>query len=428
MRVNTFLPPSFTKQHGFALIEALIVLTVIGFGFLSLASFQMNVFESADFARHRSEATRLARQKIEQIRSFEQIISESGKVAYNDNAETVAYPVMSASQTLPGPQQELIPTTYLTNASYTRTWWVTQAEEGNMMMLSVEVSWPNRNSQVESVVLQSMLAKADPKESAGIRFPPAGSPVKKPLDRDLNVPVPAVTLSGGKSGFTPPGATGFYYVFDNNSGVVTNVCQGSLPAAAGEGCTDNQTNALVISGYVNFRMGTPCADIGKNCKASSPMDVALIAIPKCADGTSPPGSCSYSNLPGETLPYKCTDNSATAISNPVIYTCIVTTHDRGEGITPRYVWAGQIKLGDTIGTGMIGTDESNYKVCRFSDDYDKSGAIGDINAEHPSIYGLTNTGNTGYMSESLENQNFLVIEGDQACPSSIGYRTVQHQP
>lgn len=427
MRAKTiFTPTLFMRQRGFSLMEALIALAVIGFGFLAVARFQMSVFENGDFARQRSEATRLARDRIEQIRGFEQIASASGKLAYNDYAATAAYPATTASQTLPAPQQEQIESAY---ATYTSRWWIAPDAGGNFTMLTVEVSWPNRQGQSESVTLQSVLAKAEPKESLGIRFPPAGSPVKKPLDRNLNVPVPAVSLSGGKSGFTPPGASGFYYVFDNASGTVTNVCAGNLPSAGSEGCTDNSTNALVISGYVNFRMGQPCANVfDTNCSASNAMNVTMEVTLKCADGTSPPGSCSYPNLPGTNIPpYRCTAGSAVG-SAPVAYTCVVTTHDRGEGSKPRYVWAGQIKLGNTIGTGTIGTGNDQYKVCRYSDDYDRSGATGDINSEHPLIYGLIGSGNPGYMSESQENQNYLVIEGNRDCPTQTGYLTVQHQP
>jgi hypothetical protein len=96
------------------------------------------------------------------------------------------------------------------------------------------------------------------------------------------------------------------------------------------------------------------------------------------------------------------------------------------------VWSGKVVL-----TGFsTGTNASDYRVCRYSADYNGSGDMYTVdkrrldNAEHPEVYGR--------VTQSLSSQNFLVIRGDRTCPTapavspSLGvfadYSTVQLQP
>jgi hypothetical protein len=89
----------------------------------------------------------------------------------------------------------------------------------------------------------------------------------------------------------------------------------------------------------------------------------------------------------------------------VTYTCVVLPN----GATPS-VWSGTMNVGGI----SIGTGSGNDKICRYSADYDGSGGI--TNAEHPATY--------ANVTESLENQNFMVMKGNASCPAG----TVQHQP
>ena len=99
--------------------------------------------------------------------------------------------------------------------------------------------------------------------------------------------------------------------------------------------------------------------------------------------------------------------SATGYSNVnarfVSYACVVTPVDHDvSNATPKRWW-GRVTLnpaGWTIGS-------SNYKVCRYSADYNGNGAI--ANAEHPQWY----RGVTG----ALDSQNYLVITGNNNCPT-----------
>ena len=93
-------------------------------------------------------------------------------------------------------------------------------------------------------------------------------------------------------------------------------------------------------------------------------------------------------------------------------------------------WSGRVTLqpsGWSIGTGA-----ADRLVCRYSSDLDASGAI-DANIEHPDRYaGVDGT---------LANQNFLVIQGTETCPTGraiqvagsgsdvyVDLGTAQHQP
>jgi 2-polyprenyl-6-methoxyphenol hydroxylase-like FAD-dependent oxidoreductase len=61
----------------------------------------------------------------------------------------------------------------------------------------------------------------------------------------------------------------------------------------------------------------------------------------------------------------------------------------------------------------LGTTAADHQVCRYTTDLARSGAI-DRNEEHPSTYTA--------VDRSLQQQNFLVIRGDQHCPRSTAMR------
>ena len=107
----------------------------------------------------------------------------------------------------------------------------------------------------------------------------------------------------------------------------------------------------------------------------------------------------------------------------VAYHCVVYPPASG-------LWSGRTTL--TPAGWTLGTGPDDRRVCRYSSDQDGSGAI-DTNAEHPAAY--------ANVDASLTHQNFLVIRGNEACPSGTPVRleagsapihvnlaTVQHQP
>jgi hypothetical protein len=119
----------------------------------------------------------------------------------------------------------------------------------------------------------------------------------------------------------------------------------------------------------------------------------------------------------------------TVIARFVSYACIVTPVDHDTNSSTPNRWWGQVTL-NTDGSWAIGTSSSQFKVCRYSADYNGTGSIS--NSEHPLWYRAV----TG----ALDSQNYLVIQGNQSCPTdraqnllsnpinAVDDTTAQHQP
>lgn len=108
------------------------------------------------------------------------------------------------------------------------------------------------------------------------------------------------------------------------------------------------------------------------------------------------------------------------------YSCIIRPIDLDNINTTPAAWTGLAIL--SVSGASLGTLPSEYKVCRFSADYNLNGyvwtpviptpssasstdSVGLIdNEEHP--YAYLN------VQKSLSNQNFIVINGDKNCPSA----------
>lgn len=139
--------------------------------------------------------------------------------------------------------------------------------------------------------------------------------------------------------------------------------------------------------------------------ASSSGGIAkLIARITVADGVATPG---YSST----------------ISRFIAYTCVVRPGTDQAGTA----WWGEARL-VTDGSWSLGTSASTFKVCRFSGDYVADLAVS--NHEHPRYYRR--------VTATLDNQNYLVIKGNDSCPTDvnsnavagdlINTNTVTHQP
>ena len=93
----TKFPP---RQGGFTLVEAMVALLVTAFGMLAIAGFQMTLSRSADLAKQRSEAVRLAEEKIEELRAFTSVDTVSGATDYTSDVVSSTTPeVITAGST-----------------------------------------------------------------------------------------------------------------------------------------------------------------------------------------------------------------------------------------------------------------------------------------------------------------------------------------
>ncbi|MDH3209840.1 MAG: prepilin-type N-terminal cleavage/methylation domain-containing protein [Burkholderiaceae bacterium] len=133
------------KQRGASLLEALITFLLLSVGMLTLMRVQTFLRDSADAARQRSEAVRLAQQDLEQVRGF------ANAAGYGAIAGGVADVTPTAS-----------------NTRYTLTRVVQAQVEPGFKTIQVTLSWSDRNGEQKRVQLHSMIAAHDPAYSGAL--------------------------------------------------------------------------------------------------------------------------------------------------------------------------------------------------------------------------------------------------------------------
>ncbi|MEM4724524.1 MAG: hypothetical protein QXP01_05885, partial [Candidatus Hadarchaeum sp.] len=126
--------PAFTIQ-GFAMIEPLVALVVIGAGLLAIAKFQANLSEASTHSRQRAEALHLAQAKLEDMR----YLSYGAIVSGSDTA----------------------PSLTVKNVNYARAWTVSSSNSPVFKTITVTVSWLDQKNQAQSVALTGIIGDHD---------------------------------------------------------------------------------------------------------------------------------------------------------------------------------------------------------------------------------------------------------------------------
>jgi type IV pilus modification protein PilV len=235
------------RQSGFTLIEALVALLVMAFGMLAIASLQTTLSRSSDIAKQRSEAVRLAQVKMEELRSFDGIDSGSGAYTYADNV---------VSNTL---GESITATVAGSNTAFTRSWAITRSDGATATTgddlekwINVQVVWNDRAGQQQRVTLNSVIARNNPVALKGLIAGQARQRVRYPKSRNINIPYPAVTLSGGNtSAFIPPPGT-VVYVFDNDTGNILSSCSAPAPSTISAAARVGSTVTVTAAGHPFF--------------------------------------------------------------------------------------------------------------------------------------------------------------------------------
>ena len=251
-RPTTILP----RQGGFTLVEAMVALLVTAFGMLAVAGFQMTLSRSADLAKQRSEAVRLAEEKIEELRAFTSVDTVAGATDYTSDVVSSATPeVITAGSTQFGAAN----VTYRSNTNFRRSWAITKdgtsAAVGTDLQkwIAVTVEWADRvatsgTDYNQSVTLRSVISRSDPVNMKMWTTNAASTTNRTPKNRNIDIPYPAIDFGNGSSGFRPGGATSNpYFIFNNVTGEVTNRCTGSSVVAASSGSCTSVT-AYLLSG------------------------------------------------------------------------------------------------------------------------------------------------------------------------------------
>lgn len=400
-------------------------MAVMSIGMLALVGVQGTMRLNSDLARQRTEATRIASEEIERVRSFTTLAADA-------NAPGQSYDEI-VSRTVDGYQ--LPGDTGNTAFRVERT--VRPDPSSGQKVVSVRVRWTDRTNQPQTVTLDSSISATPPTLTAMLIVPHRESPISRARGRHIIIPDGAELdpNDSSRSRFTPPGASGLTWYFDNLTGLM-RVCVGEV--------TDVSTCPVntLVSGTVRFHV-TGTQPTGADAEQPAGGLLPLAAGPGALElvdavGTGTAASC-----------------YALAVGQRINYYCAVATSD-AQG------WGGQLNV--VLASGSFSVLASGYRSCRYtsdlpSTDLDSTTTVNEadphaeftLNAEHPRKYCLerprnsneTDSACTGKrVKVNLINQNFLVIRGDQSCPSEwdasnvyqeagdtlIRANTRQHQP
>jgi Tfp pilus assembly protein PilV len=233
-------------RYGVALIEALIALVVMGFGILALVGVQATLRQNSDVARQRAEATRIATDEMELVRSFVAVAPVAGQpgVSWDELASRTVDPVP-----LPAGAS---------NSSYRLVRTVT-TQGATQKSVNVVVSWTDRTGTAQSVSFDTVVTAASPVLSALLLVPTQPSAIAQRSGRHPTIPPQAVDLGGGQSAFKPVESGTVAWVFDNLTGLIVSLCSGTAaaPRAARTGANLGlcvPTSATLLAGTVTFNL------------------------------------------------------------------------------------------------------------------------------------------------------------------------------
>ena len=384
-------------QRGFAILEALVAMLIMTIGVLSLAAMQTTINRYSSEAKLRSDATRLAEQKIEALRSFTGIASTiigqgaTSATALNWNALASGADVVSS-----------------TNAAYTRTWTLSGATTDPMRGIQVAMAWTNRAGESQSLTLSSVISQTDPADSGFLGYPlPLNTNLKRPKDRNLDIPVRSVDLGTGQSGLRY-GTGGQYLVFSNVSGDVVKIC---TPPSLTAGSTDAQiisaltsadsgtASCTTLSGYIvagYIKKGNSVSNTDWNAvKDNLGIDTSILAQGNNLHNAGATAiSCNVQDATNQ--------NTGAVISDWKSYICVIPLTAPGAGVAP--TWSGRILVsGPSTWRGA-----AKYFICRF--EYTATNSFTDPN--------LRNVQNYLNVNKSIDQQNYLLGTSANATDTS----------
>jgi hypothetical protein len=244
------------------------------------------------------------------------------------------------------------------------------------------------------------------------------SPLTRAYGRHSAIPNAATDNGNGTSTFSPPGLTGVTWIFNNSTGLITQICSTTCSSAT----------RWLLSGYVAFATGAAPT----STEAEAPVDDLPTGVTL---------SMGVTMLEPIVSPVTCAVGTVTGQALREYYCALPTVNSLQIG---RY-WSGRIDFSSLpLSTSLSDTTVGNYKVCRYTPEtvnvlptppatlptVPADQTVGDYNSRHPYIYYRVNG--------SLQNKNFLVISaGDGTvyfgCPTEnsstpIESNTLPHQP
>jgi type II secretory pathway pseudopilin PulG len=245
-----------------------------------------------------------------------------------------------------------------------------------------------------------------------------------------------------------------------------------LTTLTGVTCTAFATPAYLLSGYVRFKTGNQNADRANIENPDSLTDATRALRPTVLNAAEPslasyPLSISGDATGNAPSSYECyaqrqltvrggnndpeitiaegaavpSGYSATTASRFIAYVCIVVPVDHDDNSATPPIWSGEVTLNPLGWTfdnsGTLGTPDASTgaatgraRLCRFTADYNSNGQLS--NGEHPRYYRHVRDVLDGQgrlvTSGSLDNQNYLVVDGGDACPADLPLDFTSNQP
>ena len=364
------MPMPTPRQHlprhaGLSLIESLIALAVMAFGTVSVLGLQSSLRLHADLARQHSEALRIGQADIESLRSLDTLqafeaLGSEGPSAMAVPLGGTTYLVTRTLAPAPAGRSGVTAGRALERARYTG--------------VSVSVAWTDRSGQAQSVALHTAVHSALPALAGSLAIPGERTPVHQPGGRHRSIPPQAIDQGDGSSLFTPPGAGGVRWTFDNTTGHITRLCDSCEPV-----------NARLLSGYVRFALGASAPGAAEAENAPSAAFAVNVQVVQSAPAGVPAATCHSHTEPAY-----------------VMYHCAVQTLDNG-------LWSGRSTLEGAALQWSNGPEPDRHRVCRYTTLVGEPPAPSTSNLDHPDTYTDVST--------ALRDQNFLVIRaGDGSAP------------
>lgn len=379
-------PRSDRRQRGISLPEALVAVLVLAVGLLGVGALQSTLRGSADVARQRTEALRLAQETIESWRALGSLQAAAGRRAYADLAGT-------ATQTIAG-----------TNTDFERTLTVTPMDSRSGIAdrdavpraksLRLDLRWLDRQGRPQAVMLASAIAGTMPELAATLAVPADGDPVRLPFARHRGIPTGAKWLDAQFSAFKPPGAPAdVAWRFENDRRAegteadalitlcTTTAADTAAITPANLSCGGSQ--ALLVAGHVRYDTGAAAPTLAEPGAVPPPAAAGL----EVAVDLAPPAAGRQS----------CHVQHAAAPARHTVFHCAVPVVKPPPPLAA--AWSGRLVFGPAA---LFPDGGGEFRVCRHV-----AAAAVHVDASAPRTH-----------------QNFAVVRAIHDCPQPA---TAAHQ-
>lgn len=239
-----------SKQRGIGLIEVLVAILVLAIGLVGIAALQGNLLKSGNNAKARAIATALAQEKIEDLRSFTQLVSGSSGTFGWAEIGTNTGGTENADGTLRIPNSTVTSTSGSSNISgvtFNRTWtstnyysppvpdstpvlaanwdtgaWGALPTTPNFKEVVVTVNWTEPTGETQQVAIASVVNSTDPQTTGKSESKPLSSQPPQVPYRPLGLPdVVSVPLDVTGTGRTQEASKPEPTVFADWGSVIT---------------------------------------------------------------------------------------------------------------------------------------------------------------------------------------------------------------